>query len=106
MLAIDLDEAAGRTAYLAGFHAAQAFLSEKTGRTAKTHKGVHIEFQRLTKDDGTLPAELRYFLSYAYNFKAIADYETGPGAQIPGEQASEALAMAKRFVAHLVKALE
>jgi uncharacterized protein (UPF0332 family) len=29
MLTVDLNEAAGRTAYLAGFHAAQAFISEK-----------------------------------------------------------------------------
>ena len=33
MLTIRLNDAAGRTAYLAGFHAAQAFISEKTGRT-------------------------------------------------------------------------
>ena len=78
MLAIDLNEAAGRTAYLAGFHAAQAFLSEQTGRTVKTHKGVHAEFQRLTKDDAHFGPELWSFLSRAYNWKAIADYETGP----------------------------
>jgi len=31
---------AGRAAYLAGFHAAQAFIYEQTGRTVKTHSGV------------------------------------------------------------------
>src|SRR5258707_1384031 len=51
MLDINLNDAAGRTAYLSGFHAAQAFISQKTGRTVRTHKGVHTEFQRLTKDD-------------------------------------------------------
>ena len=30
---------AGRAAYLAGFHAAQALISERTGRVAKTHDG-------------------------------------------------------------------
>jgi uncharacterized protein (UPF0332 family) len=101
MLKIGLNDATGRTAYLAGFHAAQAIISEKTGRTVKTHKGVHTEFQRLTKDDQGFPPDLRAFLSHAYNLKAIADYETGPGAGVSGEQAVQALAQAERFVAHL-----
>jgi uncharacterized protein (UPF0332 family) len=105
MLGIDLNEAAGRSAYLAGFHAAQAFISEKTGRTVKTHKGVHTEFQRLTKDDAGFPSELRAFLSHAYNLKAIADYETGPGSEVSAEQASMAVKTAHRFVAYLVKLL-
>jgi hypothetical protein len=37
-------DAAGRTAYLAGFHAAQALISERTGRTVKTHRGVNTAF--------------------------------------------------------------
>jgi uncharacterized protein (UPF0332 family) len=101
MLKIGLNDAAGRTGYLAGFHAAQAVISEKTGRTVKTHKGVHTEFQRLTKDDPNFPPDLRGFLSHAYNLKAIADYETGPGAEVSAEQATLALAQARRFVAHL-----
>ncbi len=51
MLAMKYYDAAGRTAYLAGIHAAQALISEKTGRAVKTHKGVNVELQRLTKDD-------------------------------------------------------
>jgi uncharacterized protein (UPF0332 family) len=51
---IHLNEAAGRAAYLAGFHAAQAFIFERTGRTSKTHNRVHTEFLRLTKDDPRL----------------------------------------------------
>ena len=31
---------AGRAAYLAGFHAAEALISERTGRVAHTHDGV------------------------------------------------------------------
>jgi uncharacterized protein (UPF0332 family) len=30
---------AGRAAYLAGFHAAQALISERIGAVSKTHKG-------------------------------------------------------------------
>jgi uncharacterized protein (UPF0332 family) len=37
ILANELTEAAGRCAYLAVFHAAQAFIFEKTGKVAKTH---------------------------------------------------------------------
>jgi uncharacterized protein (UPF0332 family) len=106
MLSIRLNDAAGRSAYLAGFHAAQAFISEKTGRTVKTHKGVHTEFQRLTKDDPTFVPDLRVFLSHAYNLKAIADYETGPGSGVSAEQAAQALAQAKRFVSHFASLLE
>ena len=40
MLRIDRHEAAGRTAYLAGFHAAQALIFETTGRIYKRHSGV------------------------------------------------------------------
>jgi hypothetical protein len=43
---------AGRSAYLAAFHAAQALIAERTGRAAvKTHKGVNASFQRLTMGD-------------------------------------------------------
>jgi uncharacterized protein (UPF0332 family) len=101
MLGIALNDAAGRSAYLAGFHAAQAFIFEKIGRTVRTHKGVHTEFQRLTKDDPNFVPDLRAFLSHAYNLKAIADYQTGPGAEVSAQQAMWALAQAKQFVAHV-----
>ena len=54
MLSVNLNEAAGRSAYLAGFHAAQALLFEHLGKVLKTHAGVHAEFLRLTKDDPVL----------------------------------------------------
>lgn len=38
---------AGREAYLAAFHAAQALIYERTSRIAKTHRGVRIQFSRL-----------------------------------------------------------
>jgi uncharacterized protein (UPF0332 family) len=43
--------------------------------------------------------ELRTFLGRTYNLKAIADYETGPGAEVSPERAAEAITAAKRFVA-------
>jgi hypothetical protein len=51
MLGVRLNEDAGRAAYLAGYHAAQAFIFESVGKVFKTHKGVQTEFLRLTKDD-------------------------------------------------------
>jgi uncharacterized protein (UPF0332 family) len=59
ILAIDIYDVAGRMAYLAGFHAAQAFISERTGRSVKTHKGVHGESYRLAKDDADFGPDLR-----------------------------------------------
>jgi uncharacterized protein (UPF0332 family) len=73
---------AGRAAYLAGFHAAQAFLFESTGKVFKSHRGVQKEFLRLTKDDPRFDLEFRAFLGRAYNLKTIADYRTVPASQV------------------------
>jgi uncharacterized protein (UPF0332 family) len=40
---------AAREAYLAVFHAAEAYIFEQTGKAAKTHRGVRSEFARLAK---------------------------------------------------------
>jgi uncharacterized protein (UPF0332 family) len=91
------NDEAGR-AYLAGFHAAQALISERTGQIAKTHEGVNSQFNLLTRGDDRVDAELRRFLQQAYNLKAVADYETGPGSIVPLERVEAALAAAARFV--------
>jgi uncharacterized protein (UPF0332 family) len=106
MLGMKLYDAAGRTAYLAGFHAAQALISEKTGRSVKTHKGVHRELHRLTRDEQHLDPELRVFLGATYSLKAIADYETGPGSQVSPERAATAVEVGKRFVARMAELVE
>lgn len=89
---------AGRAAYLAGFHAAQALISERTGRLPKTHDGVSSQFNLLTRENRVIDAELRGFLGRAYNLKAVADYETGPGSIVPPERVEAALETAIRFV--------
>jgi uncharacterized protein (UPF0332 family) len=101
MLSVGLNEAAGRTAYFAGFHAVQAFLFERLKKVFKTHHGVQTEFLRLTKDDSRVDNELRAFLSQTYNLKSIADYETGPGSHISAETASDAVAAGKQFVTRI-----
>lgn len=100
-----LPEDAARTSYLANFHMAQALIYEATGRVLKTHRGVQTEFARLTRDDPAIDKELRKILSRSYDFKAFADYFSGPVASISAEQAAEAVATARRFLAHLAGTL-
>jgi uncharacterized protein (UPF0332 family) len=99
MASVAESEAAGRAAYLAGFHAAQALIFEREDRVVKTHKGVHGEFARLVKGDARFDAELRAFLGRSYALKSIADYEIGPGLDVSDAQAVEAIGAALRFVA-------
>ena len=101
MLARCPDEA-GREAYLAGLHAAQAPIVEKTGQIIKTHRGVQRELGRLTKDEPGFGSDLRAFLGRTYNLKAIADYEIGPGLLVTEERAAIAIADARRFLAAIV----
>ena len=42
--ALPLPHIASGEAYLAVFHAAQAYIFEPTGKVAKTHRGVRSEF--------------------------------------------------------------
>lgn len=98
-LSVGLANDAGPNAHMAAFHAAQALIFERCGRSDKTHQGVQGEFGRLTKDDQTIPVEVRRFLSHAYELKALADYEIGPGSILPPGRAADALDRARVFVA-------
>lgn len=89
---------AGWAAYMAGLHAARAFIFESTGEITKSHRRAQAEFGRLTKDDLRFDLELRTFLGRAFNLKALADYETGPGSHVTPERAREATQTACRFV--------
>jgi uncharacterized protein (UPF0332 family) len=98
MMGAGLTDDAGRTAYLAGLHAAQAFIFETTGRVLKRHSSVQREFSRLVKDDPRVDTGLRTFLSRSYHLKAIADYLTGPGSHVAADTAREAIETARRLV--------
>jgi uncharacterized protein (UPF0332 family) len=89
---------AGRAAYLAGLHAAQALVFDRTGTIVRRHRGVQNALYRLTKDELGFDPELRAFLGRAYNLKEIADYMTCPGAQVPDERAQDAIATARRLI--------
>jgi uncharacterized protein (UPF0332 family) len=72
-------------------------------RFTQAHRGVLNELRRLTKDELRVDLELRAFLGWTYNLKAIADYETGPASEVTVEQAQQAIETARRFVACLVE---
>jgi uncharacterized protein (UPF0332 family) len=103
---IELGEAAGRAAYLAVFHAAQAMIFERDAKVPKTHRGVHAQFSRLARNEPTLGTELSRFLSRAYDFKAVADYEIGPDATVPLAEAISATDAAENFVSRIADLLE
>ena len=98
MFADGWPDEAGRAAYLAGLHAAQAVIVERTGRIIKRHRGVRNELRRLAKDEPRFDFELSAFLARAYNLKAIADYETGPDAHVSAEFARGTIEAARRYV--------
>jgi uncharacterized protein (UPF0332 family) len=85
IFSVRLYEPAGRTAYLAGFHAAQALIFETGGRVYKSHGGLRGEFSRLVRNDLRVDDHNRAFLGRTYNLKGIADYLTGPGSHISAE---------------------
>ncbi len=89
MMGAGLNDDAGRAAYLAGLHAAQAFIFETTRRVYRRHSGVQREFSRLVRDDPRIDVGLRTLLSRAYQLRAIADYLTGPGSHVAADTARE-----------------
>jgi uncharacterized protein (UPF0332 family) len=93
----DWPDEAGRAAYLAGLHGAQALIVERTNKLIKSHRGVQRELTQLTKNEPGFDIELRAFLGRTYNLKAIADYDTGE-ARVTNEQAREAIQTATRLV--------
>jgi uncharacterized protein (UPF0332 family) len=97
-LGFGLSNDAGRGAYLAAFHASQAFIFERTGKPAKTHQGVQSEFHRLALNEPRIDKAFPPFLTQAYNLKAVADYETGDNSDIPPERSAAAIKTAARFL--------
>jgi uncharacterized protein (UPF0332 family) len=105
ILAAGIGEDAGRNAYLAAFHGAQALITERMGKDAKTHRGVHTQFARLTRNEPRLSHELRQFLAQAYDIKSIADYGLGPDTDVPLDRAAAAIDTAEQFVNRMIELL-
>src|SRR5271157_4082876 len=89
---------AGREAYLAAFHAAEALLYERTGRIARTHRGLRAQFARIARDEPHIDQSVSEFLGRAYELKSLADYGTGAEAVISVATATAAVETATRFV--------
>ena len=87
-----------RDAYLAAYHAAQAYIVEHAGRAAKTHSGVHSQFAQLALHEARIGEEMSAFLPRAYRLKAVADYEFGEDAEIPPPRVEAAVATARQFI--------
>jgi len=104
-LGINLSSEAGRNAYLAAFHAARAFIFDRTGKVMNRHQGVQREFTRLAKDEPRIDKSFPAFLSQAYNMKAIADYDTTSCSLVSPEHAAAAIETATQFVACINKLL-
>jgi uncharacterized protein (UPF0332 family) len=58
------------------------------------------------RDDARIDDVSRNFLASAYQLKAIADYETGPGSEVSSERAAQAIGNAKQLVAKIADILE
>ena len=102
---VHYSDEAGRAAYLAGFHAAQALISERTGRIAKTHAGVNAQFNLLAKDDPRIDAELRGFLPRAFDLKTTVDYVAGPDAFVLPEKVEAAITTVARLIGVITEML-
>ena len=104
---LPLPHIAAREAYLAVFHAAEAYIFEQTGKVAKTHRGVRSEFARLAKADPRIGRDLVTFLAAAYQFKMRADYGIGSaGVPVSRAEAAAAIAAAERFIETVVELLQ
>ena len=94
-----VSDVAAREAYLAVYHAAEAYIFERTGRAAKTHRGVKSQFNRLAQYEPRISRELLTFLDEGYQFKAIADYGIGSAVDaIAADDATSAINTAERFI--------
>ena len=103
---MSLHRIVAREAYFAAYHAAAAYVFERTGKTAKTHSGLRSEFSRLARHEPRIGREYLAFLAEAYEFKSLADYAIGSGSRaITAQDASSAIETAERLIACIVALL-
>lgn len=95
-LAGDYSEEAGRSAYMAAYHAAQAFIAARTGRSPKTHSGTRSEFARLGRDEPRIARDQISLLGWSYELKNVADYDQV--AEVSRAEAERAIEEASRLV--------
>jgi uncharacterized protein (UPF0332 family) len=94
---------AGRAAYMAAYHAAQAFILVRSGRTPKTHSGTRSEFTRLVQSEPSMSQSVSAFLGRAYELKAYADYDqTQPTTSVDAQRAIDEAVEFVEIVAKLL----
>ncbi len=104
IMTLGLTAVAGREAYLAAFHAAEAFLFERTGKIAKTHRGLRTAFAGAARVESSVDPSFAGFLATAYELKSDADYSTR-GRKVSAEQAPSAIDTAERMIDAIISAL-
>ena len=97
ILAAGVAEVAGREAYLAGYHAALAYVFAATGKVTKTHSGLRTEFARVSRADPRLDFGFVRFLAEGYELKVLADYSQQIVA--PNAAAIDAIERAEQMLA-------
>ncbi len=103
--ALPLPHVAAREAYLAAFHAAEAYIFEQSGKAAKTHRGVRSEFTRLARTEPRMGRDLVTFLGAAYQFKTRADAIGSTATPITDAEATIAIATTARFIDTITQVL-
>jgi uncharacterized protein (UPF0332 family) len=95
-LAGEYTEEAGRSAYMAAYHAAVAFIVARGSKSPKTHSGARSEFARLARDEPRISREQVSLLGWSYELKNVADYEQE--ATVSLNEAERAIDEALRLV--------
>ena len=104
--AAGVSDVAAREAYLAAYHAAEAYIFERAGRVVKTHRGMRSQFIALARLEPVIDRGLLAFLAEGYQFKAIADYGVGAAiGAISAADAGSAIDTATRFIDIVVRLL-
>jgi uncharacterized protein (UPF0332 family) len=101
---LPLPHVAAREAYVAMFHAAEAYIFEQTDKVAKIASRCAHRICPARQAGARIGRDLVTFLVTAYQFKQRADYAIGPTAvPITSAEAATALADAARFIDTLTK---
>ena len=105
VLSVSLPGVAAKEGYLAAYHAAHAFVFERTGTATKTHRGLRAAYARAARDEPRLDPAFTRLLSQAYKFKEVADYGVGPAIKITVADAEAVIDSAERFIEAVSEAL-
>ena len=96
-LAGEYAEEAGRSAYMAAYHAAIAFIIARGGKSPRTHSGARSEFARLARDEPRISRAQVSLLGWSYELKNVADYEQVAAVSVA--EAERAIEEASQLVA-------